>query len=82
MPEVSNELLLKSINNLIKKVGVIEEKLDRVLEEQQKNSADIGLNLARRFKFTPINTEEELQRVSNKILHDEQYQRNLVRNNL
>lgn len=78
MPDISNEDLMYLIHRVIKKVDLIEEKLDRVLERCRFLPKTLEFGEVDNFRFKPINSEEELQQISEKILEDEEYQRYLV----
>uniref|UniRef100_A0A336MPT3 CSON002868 protein n=1 Tax=Culicoides sonorensis TaxID=179676 RepID=A0A336MPT3_CULSO len=81
MPDITNEHLMKLIYRLIKKVDLIEEKLNRVLEvvetEKTKQSGKFQLEEQEEFKFYPIGNDEELDFISTKIESDEMYKMNL-----
>lgn len=82
MPDISNEDLMKLIYRVIKKVDIIEEKLDRLLQEKDKTAnfrvVDDSEEVDYNFKFSPIKNDEELDHVSELIEHNERYKRNLV----
>lgn len=85
MPDVSNEDLMKLIQNVIKKVDVIEQKLDLLLEEREKASNCLESNYANEsvsFHYCPIKNATELKLVSKKINEDEVYKKKLVSHSL
>lgn len=67
---------MKLIYRVIKKVDILEEKLDRLLVEREEKlplkTVDYG------FSFTPISNDKELQTVTKKIQHEAYYKENLV----
>lgn len=82
MPDVSNKDLMKLIHRVLKKVDQIEEKLNVLLEGKNSNyqmDEEEYKNSDYDFKYTPIENDEDLDRVSIKIEKDEHYKRNLVK---
>lgn len=75
MPDVSNEDLQKLIYRVIQKISGLEEKLSNVLDwieiEKQRNEEE--------FFYTPINDENDLKYVNEKILNNPKYLADLVR---
>lgn len=90
MPDVSNQDLMKLIYHVIKKVDVIEQKLDQLLEEKEKVSncfVPDPVNEAQHeidydFYYSPIKNANDLILVSKKIKHDEVYKRKFVSKSL
>uniref|UniRef100_A0A336LSG6 CSON002469 protein n=1 Tax=Culicoides sonorensis TaxID=179676 RepID=A0A336LSG6_CULSO len=81
MPDITNEHLMKLIYRVIKKVDLIEEKLNQVIdyvESQKKHQPDKSqLEEEDEFKYRPIGNDKELDYISTKIENDEIYKRNL-----
>lgn len=86
MPDVSNFDLMKLICSVIKKVDIIEGKLDQLLDEKLQikytipniealtEHDEVGPALV----FSPIANVEDLNRVSRLLEQDERYTKNLV----
>lgn len=88
MPDISNEDLMKLVCRVMKKVDTVEEKLDQVLyvlmgkrktKRPRLDDEEFDEEIDYTFKFSPIGSEDELNRVSKNIDEDERYRRNLVR---
>lgn len=73
MPDISNEDLMKLIHRVITKVDIIEQKLDKLLENKRKASESLEPEL-----YRPIGNSSDLHLVSKKIYHDDDYTANLV----
>lgn len=95
MPDVSNADLRKLIFLIMKKVDIIEGKLDILLEERHEPTSRTHNNIPASsddaddnvdeglvkelFNFDPISNDNQLHHVSELIEEDEQYTKNLVR---
>lgn len=88
MPDISNEDVMKLVCRVMKKVDILEEKLDEVLsvlvgQRREKrvveDEEEFGEEIDYTFKFSPIGSDEELEYVSRNMDEDENYRKNLVR---
>ena len=79
MPDVSNEDLQILIYRVIRKISGIEEKLSNVLDWIETEKQKTKLVNEEEFSYTPINDEDDLKYVNQKISTDPKYLADLVR---
>lgn len=85
MPDTSNDDLKQLIQHIIKRIDVIESKLDLLLVEKNEPQCTIptittpldDCNVDQTFEFAPIANDEDLELVSTLIEEDGRYVENL-----
>lgn len=86
MADISNNDLMKLINRVIQKVDIIEEKLDKLLEEKDKTPKcevdEEFEEISFSFKYALIRNAEELHLISTKIKQNKKYRSELVSQSL